>query len=90
MLDTKLFFNLFILCALVFCLHICLCEGVGSPGSRVTGSCELPCGCWEWNLGLVEERPVLLTAEPSLQPQDRHKTINLNSLCSSVLELVPP
>jgi hypothetical protein len=29
---------------------------------------ELPSWCWELNLGLVEEQPVLLTAEPSLQP----------------------
>jgi hypothetical protein len=25
-------------------------------------------GCWEWNLGPLEEQPVLFTAEPSLQP----------------------
>ena len=29
--------------------------------------CELPCGCWELNSGLLEEESVLLTAEPSLQ-----------------------
>ena len=23
----------------------------GSPGAQVTGSCELPCGCWELNSG---------------------------------------
>jgi hypothetical protein len=34
----------FILCALVFCLHVCLCE-----------SCELPCRYWDLNLGLLEE-----------------------------------
>jgi hypothetical protein len=26
------------------------------------------CGCWELNLGRVEEQSVLLTAEPSFQP----------------------
>jgi hypothetical protein len=26
-----------------------------------------PCGCWELNSGLLEEQPVLLTSEPSLQ-----------------------
>ena len=25
--------------------------GVRSAGTGVTESCELPCGCWEWNLG---------------------------------------
>jgi hypothetical protein len=27
-------------------------------------------GCWELNLGPLEEQPVLLTAEPSLQPRE--------------------
>lgn len=30
-------------------------------------SCELSCGCWESNLGLLEEQQVLLTAKPFLQ-----------------------
>jgi hypothetical protein len=30
--------------------------------------CEPPCGCWELNPGPLEEQPVLLTPEPSLQP----------------------
>ena len=47
------------------CLHVYLCEG--SPGTGATDSCELPCGCWELNLGPPREQPVLLTAEPSLQ-----------------------
>ena len=33
---------IFILCALVFCLHLFLCEGVKSPETRVTDSYELP------------------------------------------------
>lgn len=32
----------------------------------VTGGCELPCRCWQLNLGLPEEQLVLLPAEPSL------------------------
>ena len=40
------------------------------PGTRVKDSCEPPCGCWELNLCPLEEQPVLLTAEPSLPPQD--------------------
>lgn len=34
----------FVLYALVFYLHVCLCEGVGSPGTGVTDSCEVLCG----------------------------------------------
>ena len=44
-------------------------EGVGSPGTGVTGSCELSCRCWELNSGPLEDQSVLLTVEPSLQPQ---------------------
>ena len=43
--------------------------GVGCPGTGVTHSCALPCSCWELNLGPLEEQPVLLTTEPSPQPQ---------------------
>ena len=42
-------------------------EGIGSPGTGVTDSCELPCGCWELNPGPLEEQSVLLTTGPSLQ-----------------------
>ena len=60
---------LFILCTLVFCLHVCLCKGVQSHGTGATDSCKLPCGCWDLNPGPLEEQPVLLTTEPSLQLQ---------------------
>jgi len=33
------------------------------PGNAVIDSCELPFGCWELNPGLLEEQPVLLTAD---------------------------
>jgi len=36
----------------------------------ITDGCEPPCGCWELNSGPLEEQSVLLTAEPSLQPQE--------------------
>ena len=36
----------------------------------ITDGCEPPCGCWELNSGPLEEEAMLLTAEPSLQPQD--------------------
>jgi hypothetical protein len=35
----------------------------------MTDGCEPPCGCWELNLGPLEEQSVLLITEPSLQPQ---------------------
>lgn len=43
-------------------------EDLGSPGTGDTDGCESPGGCWELSLGLLDERPVLLTAELSFQP----------------------
>jgi hypothetical protein len=51
-----------------FCLHVCLCAGVGSPTTGVADSCEPPYECWESIPGPLQEQPVLLTTEPSLQP----------------------
>jgi hypothetical protein len=34
----------------------------------ITGGCEPLCGCWKLNSGPLEEQSVLLTTEPSLQP----------------------
>ena len=34
----------------------------------ITDGCEPPCVCWELNSGPLEEQPVLLSSEPSLQP----------------------
>jgi hypothetical protein len=34
----------------------------------ITDGYEPPCGCWDLNLGPLEEQSVLLTAEPSHQP----------------------
>ena len=50
---------------------MCLCEGVRFPGTGVTDSSELLCGCCELNLdplGHLEKLPALLTSELSLQP----------------------
>jgi hypothetical protein len=38
----------------------------GSLGDVLTDSCEPPCGCWESNLGLLEEQSMTSTTEPSL------------------------
>lgn len=43
-------------------------EGVDSPGTGVPDGRELPCGCWDLNLDPLQEKPVLVTAETSLQP----------------------
>lgn len=43
-------------------------EGVGPSGTGVTDGYEPPCGCWELNLGPLEEQPVLVTIELSHQP----------------------
>jgi hypothetical protein len=37
-------------------------------GGSSTDGCEPPCGCWELNLGPLEEQSVLLNTEPPLQP----------------------
>ena len=34
----------------------------------ITDGCESPCGSWELNSEPLEEQSVLLTTEPSLQP----------------------
>ena len=57
---------------MLFCLYVCLCttcmseakeasKFIRSLGTRITDGCELPYGCWELNLGPLEEQPVLLT-----------------------------
>ena len=52
------------------CANICLGQKrVLNPLELELDSCELPCGCCKLNLGPLEEQPVLLTAEPSLQPE---------------------
>jgi hypothetical protein len=41
--SSMLFLKCFLLCV-SFCLYVCLCEGVESPGTGVTDKCEPPCG----------------------------------------------
>jgi hypothetical protein len=45
----------FFLHVLVFCMHVCLCEGIRSFGTGITDWCELSCGCWELSLGPLED-----------------------------------
>jgi hypothetical protein len=58
---------LFILCVGVH--HSCLQTHQKRASDPITDGCEPPCGCWELNSGPLEEQSVLLTAEPSLQPE---------------------
>jgi hypothetical protein len=44
-------------------MYVC----VRVSGLGAIDRCELPCGCQELNKGPLEEHPVLLTYEPSLQ-----------------------
>jgi hypothetical protein len=64
---------------MVLCQLVCLCttcgrylqrleESAGSSGAGVTGGYYLSCEFWELNTGLLQEEPMLLTTEPSLQP----------------------
>ena len=42
-------------------------EGIKVPEPKVIGNCQLPNGCWEWNLGPLEGEQAPLTTESSLQ-----------------------
>jgi hypothetical protein len=58
------FKDLFILCMWIH--HHCLQTHQKRTSDLITDGCEPPCGCWELNLGLLEEQSVHLTTEPSL------------------------
>jgi hypothetical protein len=55
-------------CMYVLCMCCCLQTYQKRASDPTTDGCEPPCGGWDLNSGPVEEQPVLLTAEPSLQP----------------------
>lgn len=63
------FINLFIYItrALAFSRHACLYEDLASIENGGTDNCEWRCVCWDLNPGPVEEKSVLLTAEPFSQ-----------------------
>ena len=54
----------------MFCLDVCLCN---LCMSGMTDGCKLPHGCWELNLGPLEEQPVLLmiNSETHTHPEDK-------------------
>lgn len=49
-------------------VRLSVCERASFSGTAMEYSCELLCGCWELNLSPLEEQPVFLTVEPSLEP----------------------
>ncbi|CAO2614112.1 hypothetical protein LEMLEM_LOCUS16408 [Lemmus lemmus] len=49
-------------------LPACMPSGQKRTPDLITDGCEPPYGCCELNSGPLEEQPVLLTSEPSLQP----------------------
>ena len=59
----------------------------GQRGSDYRCLWATPCGCWELNWGPLEEQPVLLTAETSLQPHQIASYVHLlgKSLSNSLL-----
>jgi hypothetical protein len=66
----------------IYLFYICKCRHQTHQKKvldLITDGCEPPCGCWELNSGPLEEQSVLLTTEPSLQPQDDF------SLCSIII-----
>lgn len=72
--------DIFILCMGVCLLVSLLCtwclqrpeESIRSPGTGVAEGWESPCGGWESNSRLLQEKQVLLTAQPSLQSPVDH------------------
>lgn len=52
----------------VHTVHVESGRGPWIPCSGVRGHGEPPYGCWELSQGVLPEKPVLLTIEPSLQP----------------------
>lgn len=64
-------------CVWAFCLRVCLytacvqClpvpeQGVGSPVTEITDSCEPWCVSGKFNLGPLEKQPLFLAADPLL------------------------
>jgi hypothetical protein len=67
MLRATLFFNIYLF---IICKHTVAVFRHSRRGHQifVMDGCEPPCGCWDLNLGPLEEQSALLTTEPSHQP----------------------
>jgi hypothetical protein len=59
------------------------------PRTVVMDGCEVPCGCWEPNAGSLQEQPVLLITEPSVQPKNnckRKRFVTVDDLYSTKIK----
>lgn len=81
---------------LCVCACLCVCVYVlAAPGDQNSIRCpglelqraEPPCGCWEPTLGPLEEQPMVLTTEPSLQLRCQLATAELQLRKSALLSL---
>ncbi|CAO2635687.1 hypothetical protein LEMLEM_LOCUS23230 [Lemmus lemmus] len=54
------------------CSRAFRCLGQKRAPDLITDGCEPPCGCRELNSGPLEDQAMLLTTEPSLQPEKHH------------------
>jgi hypothetical protein len=77
-IKNNYFMCLGVLLACISVYHLCARsperteKSIRLPGTGIPESHETPCGGWEVNSGLLQEQPVLLTREPSLQlPQPK-------------------
>jgi hypothetical protein len=63
-----LFLNIYLF---IICKHTVAVFRHSRRGHQIVvmDGCEPPCGCWDLNLGPLEEQSVLLTTEPSHQPR---------------------
>lgn len=43
-------------------------EDIGSCGTVFISSCDMLCGCWEWNTHPLKEQQVFLSVGPPFQP----------------------
>jgi hypothetical protein len=66
---TLIFFKDLLVYYVYSVLPTCMPEHQKVAPHLITDGCEPPCGYWELNSGPLEEQPMLLTAEPSLQAQ---------------------
>jgi hypothetical protein len=61
------FFKIYLFIYLMYMSTLMLQTHQKRTSDPFTDVCEPSSGCWDLNSGLLEEQPVLLTAEPSLQ-----------------------
>lgn len=80
-----------------FCVYLCtLCawcpqnsdEYIGSLELELKSSYELPFGCWNLNLGPLQEQQLLLIIESSLQPPGMNSMVTYYELHGSFCSII--